>query len=1284
MRQATEAFKTAFARGDCSPIVIARLYFRDLDSGPGVKSWDVSSGTIDGFQNSGVILGESTYGLKEVLLGMSQLSSKLDPKTRAISSGDLSLTVNGWDSVFNKLVPIPSLQSADQTWDNKLVRVYLAEKTLTNVLDWLPIFHGFIDDVILQPESDNLEFNCKTVDEMFSAEAYYGGTFHTDTPLETSRSILNYAVNLKSLKKLDLTVDGDINGQSFDQSNPGFTGTDSWAVTNLGVDMGGINQFTGTIGEYKDYNLNEMRSDSEKFKLGNAPLNSEFPGALPQNASRRGMAAVLPLVNMLLRPYMASVYIDGGGVVKCNVFDATTVTTFNKGQYRDFSQSTSWSGSVINKLIMEQDSPDSAGGPFTFTYYNQASIDKFGESTSEFPSFPFMRSRLMPFRRRTSGTGASARFASFWDSPYVQTGQHGTYFTHDGLLGMTGIKTSPASSGDLGYGLYGPFSEVFSFDDVSRVTPETSDFDTVSWANMKSYYFQYTPQGYLKVISDLENDPGYPANLLQSGGSPVTGTSNGSDKIITLSANSKAISGIDSEKIQPYDSVAFRDSGTGAISSWYPVSAVIDDGQIALRVIPAAFVSNEVLIRRNTPFPNLLETPRTRSVNVVARNVNNTGAPAEGLKPKRGTPIQPCVYDVTQAYHYGEKLLNRFTTGAPTAKVSVPLEFSYLEIGDVIELEDEEIAWEGYDSTAAIKWEITSVEYNPLGDAPHIELSLCVAEHSAGAPFYDYITLILPYSGYVSPTDGASGRPEISRPPNPFGYDSHMRENIGILGGCGPSVETVANRAYPTEIIIEPGTISNGALGIPFECDLLMGEVDANGQPLSEQPYRNFGNKLRMNREMFQADRDYLIYSQLQGQGLTVLEVDSSDPSSFLDVSPSHCAPICSFSTDANGDPDTTSLFDFRSIGSLYHQSVLPSKSGGANLDFEDFTTNTGFPDNWTGSSVEFGDAARRSMDSPRSGKSCLHFNMQQGENLTSSFMEVKENQPYKLTAWHNPLTVNSKVIQTFVAVVWYDDKKNALSPANLLMPLSGVSVGTWYKNSSQATSNASACYAKISLLRFGATSGQNKDDAILIDSLSLELVGAPKEERGEFVDLADTPNDYTGSAGKVSRVDSSNNAMEFARLDHYSRFWTTQATTTITKNTTTQVLFNSKSDPDSAFSTTSSRWTCPFDGAFRIEWNIYSQIDPQHFVFGGIILRFTNETTSTDLIDDGPQERYHNLAHIFAGSAVFDFSAGDELSAKFKETLGYDITYRGSSGGYLDVSQLNGTVVTITSVRTD
>ena len=348
-------------------------------------------------------------------------------------------------------------------------------------------------------------------------------------------------------------------------------------------------------------------------------------------------------------------------------------------------------------------------------------------------------------------------------------------------------------------------------------------------------------------------------------------------------------------------------------------------------------MTHEVLIRRGFPVPKYHTTRNIRAANVTARNIHNTPSPAEGVEAaSRGIIAKNPVYDVTQAYSLGEKVLDRFSMGTPTASVELPLEFAYLEIGDVIELERAPIAWEGYDQYAQLKWEVTSVEYNPLGDSPALNLTLCIADHTKPVGWSDFSTKILPDLEYISPSsDDGGSRPYRPRPPNPFGFDSHMRRNAGIIGGCGPTIKTITGQTFPNVIEIGPGTISNGNIGVPVEAPLMMQSADSDGFPVGPNPIRGFGNKLKISRDNLSPDYQYKVYALVEGVGFDVLAVPKSASTAvFKDLGLDNAAPLFSFTTDASGDPETLSLIDLRDLGTVYKKENLPASLGGANLDY--------------------------------------------------------------------------------------------------------------------------------------------------------------------------------------------------------------------------------------------------------------------------------------------------------------------------------------------------------------
>lgn len=88
------------------------------------------------------------------------------------------------------------------------------------------------------------------------------------------------------------------------------------------------------------------------------------------------------------------------------------------------------------------------------------------------------------------------------------------------------------------------------------------------------------------------------------------------------------------------------------------------------------------------------------------------------------------VWDLTATYDFTNYVLTRFSNTAPSVRITTTLEFAYLEIGDLVSLDNDlflspELALDGLDSS--VKFEIVSRDITPLGDSVGIELELVYA-----------------------------------------------------------------------------------------------------------------------------------------------------------------------------------------------------------------------------------------------------------------------------------------------------------------------------------------------------------------------------------------------------------------------------------------------------------------------------------------------------------------------------------------------------------------------------
>ena len=88
------------------------------------------------------------------------------------------------------------------------------------------------------------------------------------------------------------------------------------------------------------------------------------------------------------------------------------------------------------------------------------------------------------------------------------------------------------------------------------------------------------------------------------------------------------------------------------------------------------------------------------------------------------------VWDLTATYDFCDYVLVRFSNTAPTIRIATTLEFAYLEIGDLVSLDNDvflcpELALAGLDSS--VKFEIVGREITPLGDSVNIVFDLVYA-----------------------------------------------------------------------------------------------------------------------------------------------------------------------------------------------------------------------------------------------------------------------------------------------------------------------------------------------------------------------------------------------------------------------------------------------------------------------------------------------------------------------------------------------------------------------------
>ena len=434
--------------------------------GVSVRTWDVSTDEIPGLGTPQTILSKESDGLKPALLGITQIGQKLDPLTRTISTGNLSLTVAGRD-VAAGLVPDPTAQAADQTFYRKLVQVYLAHPELTAPGDWLQIFHGYTDDVVAVG-GDALEFRCKNFEEIFK-DLQWGGSLYEERPITQARTILEYALLQGTIPQSELTLDGAGSGESFSPDNSQIAGTKSWAVSTL----------------FANWDLNTALPYGVTRQ---GPLMEGFPGMTEGDYQTSSTVSAKAMIDTLLRSYMGSIWINGAGKIVFQAFHTDTDRHFTEDQYQDFQQKSGYTN-AINKVVVTQ---DEAGNVHTMIRKNDASIAKFGERVHECPNFPIMRSYL------------SQR--GYHPTPYIETGSEGALLHGGALLGLTGIKYRPSDFSEFGYLVYAPWSEIIKYDEVT--TPPTGGFSFES-NQFEVWYFVYNADGSIKWNEETDGGTTY-------------------------------------------------------------------------------------------------------------------------------------------------------------------------------------------------------------------------------------------------------------------------------------------------------------------------------------------------------------------------------------------------------------------------------------------------------------------------------------------------------------------------------------------------------------------------------------------------------------------------------------------------------------------------------------------------------------------------------------------------------------------------------------------------------
>ena len=1060
---------------------------------PDVRSWDVATDEIPGMGTPQTFHGFQSDGVKPALLGITQIGQKIDPLTRTISTGDLTLTVAGRD-IAGTLVPDPTEQATDQTFHRKLVEVYLAHPELTDPADWLKIFHGYVDDVIAVG-GNALEFRCKNYEEVLR-DLQWGGSLYEKRPITHAWDILNYFKDSGFLEQSKLTLDGTGSGESFSPDNPQITGTKSWALTTL-------------FSKFQSY-------APVHYPGGRQRLMEGFPGPVESGSHTAQTVNVRALLDIILRPYVGSMWINGAGLIKFQVFHTTTDRDFTEDEYQDFKQSTGYKGQV-NQITMLQKRGDDE---YTLTRENAASVAKYGPQPHECPNFALMRSYLHPV------AGANR--------PFVLGGDDGALLNGGALLGFTGAGgDQPEDFGELGYILFGPWNQIASYDrfDAPGVYRELTT--PAYFQQMTIAYFVYNADGSIKWEE-------------------FAGGYQGPDKLVKY-------------KYANLDIVEAAADGT----------------------------------------------PSGASFNAV------------GWPTHEGREVS----DVTQWRHYTTKILDRFAVGAPTASVIVDMSNADLEIGDIITLDKPEYSWEGFDDSDVLKWEITSLEFNPTEDNPGIKLDICAASQSGGEGFTTHIVK----TDWTQPEKLPIGAVGTN---NREAGSATGRDDYGVSGGLEASY-----LASPATIMIRSGSIDNGANEIKLQ--VRQGRIsDATLAPSGDLTTLD-ETAIRFHRHNLTASFKYRIYMGRDPDSFIFQKLAKSSSDEFPVVK-DQGVPICEFTTDASADPESASLIDLREVGTLFDASVLPAEMGGANLGFESWRHPTSAPDSWqlSGSPAAWGGYFTRHTADSRSGAQCLNLNTADGADLVSKWFTCKPGESRRLVFWHNPTSGTAKVTQTIVEIEQRDRNRAAL--ASVSTAASGATVDTWQQNIEPHTLNASAAFYRFRLKRSGVTTPVAAD-AVLIDDLSFDLIRNHGAKAGRSTDQS-IPQKGAATLGFDQAVIDSDGAL------------------TITGSN-------------------QGLWFAPAAGLYRARWFLTAKVcsNTEHFddITGAYVIAKTgttggtlNTTQATAYLQTFGQDgdacptSGTNYPTFFKGEAVFEVEAGECFGLVVYENADEPLWLYGASGG--------------------
>jgi hypothetical protein len=378
------------------------------------------------------------------------------------------------------------------------------------------------------------------------------------------------------------------------------------------------------------------------------------------------------------------------------------------------------------------------------------------------------------------------------------------------------------------------------------------------------------------------------------------------------------------------------------------------------------------------------------------------------------------VWDLTATYDFCDYVLTRFSNTAPAIRITTTLEFAYLEIGDLVSLDNDvflspELALDGLDSS--VKFEVVGREITPLGDSVNIVFDLV------------YATKTSPPS--TSLASQIAGQFETMMPRSLLDAISN-----GLMGVNSVGAGLVVGAGSGLEGTIEAGSASAGGQ-FPIGLAAQMG-------------FTAIANR-----------HNYVGINGLTGEPI-VTDVATSDPEPRLGPSEIRLGLAVA------GGSSISSVSDLRQIGNvsaeqINKEAIAPGIILLWNPGFDIWPDTSDAPPAWDVDSGAVGTDLERSTTQIHSGRySAKVLNTSTIASLTSSKIPVNSNKPYRAAAW----VYLSGGFDVVVDVFWFKSDRSACSTASTNVYNATPSTGAWVNISGVVSPPSDAAFATVRIRR--------------------------------------------------------------------------------------------------------------------------------------------------------------------------------------------------------------------------